>query len=278
MSEVVWEKEAEKALAGVPFFMRGLVRRKLEERAKSQGCGVVTLKKFQEAEARIRPVMVGKASDEMKQMMPHENVFGVEMVIIDVCHHEMSDCPNVLIQTADWKKIIEDFVREKNVSERLRARIKGDRILRHHKLHISISGCPNGCSRPQIADVGLVGFVRPSVKAEDCTMCGSCENACPDEAISVNCAPPKFDMRVCQGCVQCRNACPVCCIDLSPPVVRVLLGGKLGRHPRFAEMVCEETDPPKIIELLDRVISNYIEHAKPEERFADFLIRTHTNS
>lgn len=211
---------------------------------------------------------------EVPQMMPSENVPGVEMVIIDACRYDRSDCPNALISTADWKKAIEDWVREKDVSERLRMRVKGDRILHHHKLRISIAGCPNGCSRPQIADVGLVGFVRPLVAPEECTVCGACEAACPDNAIAVDGAPPEFDVTLCQGCVRCRTACPSSCITLSRPGVRVLLGGKLGRHPRFAEMAAETTEISTVIELLDRVIGSYIERAETEERFADFLLRT----
>lgn len=207
-------------------------------------------------------------------MMPHENAPDVEMVTIDVCRNELSACPNALIAVGDWKAAVEEYLREKKVSERLRMRVKGGKILHHHKLRISISGCPNGCSRPQIADIGLVGFVRPAVAGEDCTACGACAAACPDKAISVDGGPPEFDRALCQGCLRCRNACPSGCITLSPPGARILLGGKLGRHPRFATVAGEEMAFSSVLELIDRVITGYIEHAEPDERFADFLLRT----
>ena len=148
MSDVGWDQDAEKAIAGVPFYARGLVRRKLEEQARNRGSGIVTLNDLKEAEARFRSVMGGKSGSEMSRMMPQENVSGVEMAIIDECHSALSNCPNVLIPTADWKRAVEDWIGENGVSERLRLRIKSAKILHHQKLRISISGCPNGCSRP----------------------------------------------------------------------------------------------------------------------------------
>jgi len=274
MAEVVWEKAAEKALNGMPVFVRGLVRRKLEERARNQGSGVVTLTDFTAAEARFRAMMGGKSPRQLEQMLPKENAPGVEMVTIEVCHTALSNCPNELITTAEWQGAVEDWVRRSGVSERLRMRIPEGKILHHHQLHIAIAGCPNGCSRPQIADVGLVGCVRPAVAGDACTACGTCAAACPDTAISVGNAPPVFDTRACQGCLRCRNACPVACITLSHPGVRVLLGGKLGRHPHLAEVVGEMAEPDEVMRLLDGVVGDFIEHAAPAERFADYLLRT----
>lgn len=207
-------------------------------------------------------------------MTPHENVPGVEMVSIDVCHNELRGCPNALIPTGEWKRALEEWLRVKNVAERLRAHVKSGKSLAHHKLRISISGCPNGCSRPQIADIGLVGFVRPDVAPANCTACGACEAACPDHAITVHDGPPEFDRAACLGCIRCRDACPVRCISLSKPGVRVLLGGKLGRHPRLAEIGGEYTEPSSAIDLIGQMVDNYLEQGLAEERFADFLFRT----
>jgi len=215
-----------------------------------------------------------RLSGKVQQVTSQEVSPGAEMVVIEVCRGEVSGCPNALISTADWKKAAENWARERNVYERLRSRIKGDKVLLHHKLRVSISGCPNGCSRPQIADVGWVGFVHPTVAKETCTACGACAAACPDAAISVSDGPPEFDMTACQGCTRCRDACPAGCITLSTSGVRIMLGGKLGRHPRLAEIVGEEMAPSAVIALLDRVIRRYLECAAPEERFADFLVRS----
>ncbi len=220
-------------------------------------------------------IVINKAGRYLRQEIPRKERPGDGMAVIEVCRGEMSGCPNALIRTSDWKKALKDWICEKNISGRLRTRIRGDKVLLHYKLRISISGCPNGCSRPQIADIGLVGFVHPTAAKEACTGCAACAAACPDSAISVCDAPPDFDMKAChcQGCTRCRDACPVGRITLSSSGVRILLGGKLGRHPRLAEVAGEETDPSVVIALLDRVVGRYLECGGPEERFADFLLR-----
>ena len=274
MTNIVWEKAAEKALANTPFFVRPLVRRKLEDRVRSQGGSVVTLHDFQQAEARFRAVSAGKSDAELQQLMPRENATGVEMLVIEVCHSALSNCPNVLISTEAWKTAIEEWAQQCGISERLRRRVAGETILHHHKFRISISGCPNGCSRPQIADIGLLGFVRPALDPRNCTACGACAAACPDSAITPgDGVAPDFSLSNCQGCRHCRDACAHECISLSPPGVRVLLGGKLGRHPHLAEFACELYQPAELVALLDQLMTEYIDNATPDERFADYLAR-----
>ena len=55
----------------------------------------------------------------------------------------------------------------------------------HHEFRVSISDCPNACSRPQIADLGLIGARRPRVTDETCSQCGACVEVCREEAISL---------------------------------------------------------------------------------------------
>lgn len=277
-SAIPWDKEAEKALRRAPVFVRGMVRRKVEERVSRGGGSRVTLADFREAEARFRAVMGGKSRDELQGMMPQPNRPGAEMVALEVCHNELSGCPNPLINTSEWKEAVEKWAKEKNLSERLRSRIKEDNILYHHKLRISISGCPNGCSRPQIADIGIVGSVRPDVAPALCAHCGACAGVCPDAAIRVNGtaggAPPVFDREKCQGCLKCRDICPAAAISLSPAGVRMLAGGRLGRHPRLAEVYGEFNEKTEALEVLTGLVDVYIENAGPDERFADFTART----
>jgi len=274
MVQMHWERDAKKQLGRVPFFVRPLVKRKVEERVRDRGADKVTFADFQEAESRYRSVAAGKSEEDLKRMMPRENVPGVEMVVVETCHNELSNCPNVLIKTGEWKKAIEDWVRQSGVSERLRKRIKDDKILYHQKFRISISGCPNACSRPQIADLGITGFVRPEVDPAHCRFCGSCEEVCPDSAIEVKDAPPIFDRKACQGCTRCRDICPDKCISVSEPGARIMVGGKLGRHPRLAEVIGEVDESSQVIKFLDRIVNDYIEKGEPGERFADFWART----
>jgi dissimilatory sulfite reductase (desulfoviridin) alpha/beta subunit len=61
----------------------------------------------------------------------------------------------------------------------------GGHLRMHTEFRISISDCPNACSRPQIVDVGLIGACRPEVTGEDCTLCGECRQICRENAISL---------------------------------------------------------------------------------------------
>ncbi len=274
MPKLTWEKDAEKALQKVPFFVRTLVRRKVEERVKKQNRNRVTLADFQEAEARFQSVMGGKSESELKRMMPVPNRAGVEMVLVETCHNKLSNCPNPLIDTEVWKKAVEDWARKKGISEKLRSRVRGDTIYHYQKFHVSISGCPNACSRPQIAEAGMTGFVKPRVEREACNSCGICVEVCPDRAITVNHNPPVFALNKCLGCVKCRDICPESCIKLSAAGVRVMMAGKLGRRPHLAEVIAEAQTPEQLVEILDRALQDYLANGRAEERFLEFWIRT----
>ena len=264
-----WQPEAEQALKKVPRMVRPLARRKINEQVLADGRDLVTLADYQQAEARFKSVMGNKSEAELKKLMPAENRPGVEMVLIETCRNELSACPNVLLKTEPWREAVQEVVQRNNFSERLRARVDEAKILFHHKLKISISGCPNGCSRPQIADIGLVGFVRPTLAApDDCVQCGACVVACPDQAVSLVEGLPFFDTGRCQGCLKCSQACAQECISLSQPGVRVLLGGKLGRHPHLAQPVCELNSIDELKEKLRAWLEDYLESSAPGERFS----------
>ncbi len=152
-------------------------------------------------------------------------------------------------------------------------RVSGNKILYHHRIRISVSGCPNCCSKPQIADFGIVGYVRPAVNTDTCTVCGACRDVCPDTAITVKNAPPLFDRDKCLGCVKCREICQNGSIVLLDQGVRLLVGGKLGRHPRLAQVVAEFDDFEVVVHKIGQIVEEYIECADSDERFADFWIR-----
>lgn len=273
MPEIPWDKDAERALGRVPFFVRAMVRKKVNERVAQRGGARVSHADFEEARERFHSVLGEKPEKELQSMMPRANEPGAPLVIIETCHSKLSNCPNALIDTDVWRVAVEEWVAAANVSERLRARVKDNKILFHHKFRVSISGCPNGCSRPWIADVGVMGCVRPDVSPEDCTSCGACADACPDAAIAVEGGPPLFDRLACLGCMACSRVCPGDCITTSAPEARILAGGKLGRHPHLADTAGKVADPQQLVSFLDVLINAFLDHARPGERFADCWLR-----
>lgn len=115
----------------------------------------------------------------------------------------------------------------------------------HEKIKAGFSACPNSCASPQIKDFGIVAFITPELNPEACISCGRCLEACREEAVRFT-DHPEFGER-CIGCGDCVRACPTGAISGNVRF-RVLAGGRLGRHPRFAEEVA-------VISKLDEAIS-----------------------
>lgn len=273
-SPLPWSARAEESLSKVPFFVRPLVRRKVEHRVRQAGGRQVSLDDFQDAEKCFRALSAGKDPAELKAMMPAPNRPGVEMVLLESCRSELAGCPNGLLDTAPWREALEAWLRESGISERLRAKLEDDKVLYHHKIKLAMAACPNGCSRPQIAGLSLVGFVRPHCDYDACDLCGFCQEACPDQAITLGREGPIFHRQACQGCLSCGRACPSQAIGLSPARMRVFMGGKLGRHPHLAEPVGEARTPAQALEIIAPVLESYIEQGRRGERFSDWWLRS----
>ncbi|MBU1156829.1 MAG: 4Fe-4S binding protein [Proteobacteria bacterium] len=271
---IAWAPEAAQALKGVPVLVRPLARRKVEERVRSEGRDQVGMADFAAAEARFRAVMGAKSEKELAQLMPAANRPGAELVVLESCRAKLSGCPNALMDTDPWREALEAWLVANQVSERLRAKVEGDQVLFHHKLRLSLAGCPNGCSRPQIADLALVGTVSPVFDPDDCTACGACAAVCPDGAIAVA-ETVSWDQDQCLGCLGCAQSCPTGAVSLGPVEARVLMGGKLGRHPHLAREVARVGSPEQAGALMGRAIDDYIEHAPQGERFAAWWADKH---
>jgi len=266
---VRWEPAAEDAMRQTPFFVRGLARRKVEARVRAAGRELVTLADVEEAHAAFKAVAGGRDQTELAAMIPADNRPGAAMVVVESCRARLAQCPNTLLDTAPWQEAIEAWVEQKGINERLRRRVKGEKLLYHHKLKVSLAGCPNGCSRPQIADLAMVGAARPSFAADACTACGDCVTACPDNAIALG-ETALHQPELCLGCRACFQACAADAITLGMPHARLYLGGKLGRHPRLALPAGEAADPSEAVAVFSQAVERYLAEAPPGVRFASW--------
>jgi len=100
---------------------------------------------------------------------------------------------------------------------------------------ISISLCPNGCSRPQIADIGIIAVTYPCINYSRCTGCAVCIPSCRESALKINSEGRPDVHHTCIGCGDCFASCPSGALESGEKGFRILLGGKLGRHPHLAE-------------------------------------------
>ncbi|MFP4474285.1 MAG: 4Fe-4S binding protein [Desulfatibacillaceae bacterium] len=271
-SEMVWDDQAEQSLCKVPAPMRPMVRGKVEELVRQRGGNKVRARDFDEAKEAFEQRFKKSTGKSVGSNMPAPNEPGVPMTLVQACHSRAAGCKNPLIDTDEWKEAVEQWVEESGISERLRQRLTSDTIFMHNKIRFSISGCPNGCSRPQIADFGIVGTVTPVFDTEKCTGCGECAEACPDNAIAMVHDVAVRDPETCQGCLCCSRACPAECISTVEPRARLLVGGKLGRHPHLADPAGEFRTPEELLRRVETILEEYLAESEPGERFAKYWV------
>lgn len=101
---------------------------------------------------------------------------------------------------------------------------------------LALAWCPNGCTMPAVADIGVVVRRPPVGNGESCTGCGACLAVCAEAALSV--APgkvPAVNRDRCVACGQCMRACPAGALAAPEVEILLLLGGRLGRRPRLGD-------------------------------------------
>jgi len=252
-----WTREAEEAVAKVPFFVRKRVRKRVEEEAAARvGAGEVTLEHVRTCQQQF----LNRMEEEVKGFQV-ENCFGP------------SGCPNRAVACDDLPRKIEDLFSRRGLRSFLAQKVKGPLKL-HHEFRVSISDCPNACSRPQIADIGLIGARRPRVSEEECSQCGACVETCGEGAIILAGKWPVVDWGKCVSCGQCIAACPTRTLQEEKKGFRIQVGGKLGRHPRLAEELPGIYSPEETLEIIGRCLDHYQKHCQDGERFGEVLEKT----
>ncbi len=253
-----WTDEANEAVSKVPFFVRNRVRKRVEEEAARSGAAEVRLEHVKTCQNRF----LNRMEDEVKGYQV-ETCFGP------------SGCPNRAVIYEDFSQKIEDRLARRNLKSFLKEKVQGP-LKMHHEFRVSISDCPNACSRPQIADLGLIGARSPRVSDEPCSQCGACVQACREDAISLEEEGPVLDLSRCLSCGQCITACPTGTLQEKEKGYRILVGGKLGRHPRLAEELPGIYDREEALKMVHRCLDFYQKHCAKGERLGEILEKTGT--
>ena len=170
-----WTGEANEAVSKVPFFIRKRVRKRVEEEAFRCGATEVRLEHVKACQKRFLTQM----EDEVKGYQV-ETCFGP------------TGCPNRAVIYEDFSKKIEDPLARRDLKSFLKEKVKGP-LKMHHEFRVSISDCPNACSRPQIADLGLIGARSPKVTDDPWSRCGACVQVCREGGISLQEDKPNLD-------------------------------------------------------------------------------------
>ena len=248
-----WSREAEDLISKVPFFVKKRVKRRVEEEAESRGAGFVTAEHVNICRNRF----INKMEDEVKGFQ------------VETCFSS-GGCPNSIMDVAALSDRIEEILSMENIRGLLRQKVEGP-LKFHHEFSISISGCPNACSRPQIADVGVIAVSTPAISDINCALCGECERVCRESAVSIDQGLPGIDESKCLLCAQCIKACPEEVLEEGKKGFKISIGGKLGRHPRLAMEIPGIFSAEETIENVNGIIKYYKEKSVKGERFGEVL-------
>jgi len=253
---VKWSNEANEALSKVPFFVRKRVKKRVEEEAAGREADEVTMEHVRTCQKRI----LNHIEDEVKGFQ------------LETCSGS-TGCPNRAVNSDGLPERLEKNLSKRNIKSVLKERVNGP-LKMHHEFRISISDCPNACSRPQIVDVGLIGACRPEVSDENCNQCGACIEICREDAITFQDSVPSVDYSRCISCGKCIETCPTGTLQEGDKGFRILVGGKLGRHPRLGTELSGIYEYNGVLHVFDWCLDHYQRHCQRGERFGEILERT----
>jgi anaerobic sulfite reductase subunit C len=182
-------------------------------------------------------------------------------------------CPNRAVVYAGLVEAIGQRLAKHDLKSFLKKIVRGSLKI-HHEFRISISDCPNACSRPQIADIGLIGACHPVVTDETCSGCNACVETCREEAISLTEGTPIVDETKCLSCGKCIAVCPTRTLQAGRSGYRILVGGKLGRHPNLGTELPGIFDKDEVLDMIDRYVDYYKNHCVEGERLGEVLRKT----
>ncbi len=238
-----------------------------------------------------------QVGDDKFEILKRSDEYEVEdgypaMYHIDICRGEDVECPFLITSVKGLLQKIKDRLREIGFSKQLINKIEG-KILPHQRLKIAIASCPNCCSQPQIRDFGI--HVRAKVFVDndvECNGCGNCLRVCKEGAIRISGLSNKpkeeteerkrtshsennrRDVTInydrCVHCGLCAEVCPTGTIKTEKKCYRVMIGGKLGRHPRFADDLIDFADESEVIRALDVCVDAILSERK-EKRFGTLV-------
>lgn len=190
--------------------------------------------------------------------------------------HCRQNCSLAAMNWAEFYQDLEKGLQELDFSAILKERFQT--YLFHHIPKIALAGCPNGCSQPQIMDIGVTGFITPQLSGNSCSGCQTCISACSERAITWREDGIVIDPLHCVSCGVCIRSCPTEKIIPKESGWLLSLGGRLGRHPQFAKIIGKVRTGEEAQNWILGILRDYCSEGLNEERLTHYLERTKFNA
>ncbi len=191
---------------------------------------------------------------------------------IETCKGPTQGCANRAVVDDALAADLDGVFRARDFGVGLRALVGGP-LKRKHEFSVALADCPNACSRPQIADLGLIGAAVPHLTAEPCHQCIGCVHACREGAVLHTGLLPIVDPAKCVRCGSCCRVCLSGTLQVERRGWRILVGGKLGRHPRLGTELPGVYSRDGVLAAAECCVGHYLRRARPGERLGDLLGR-----
>lgn len=181
-------------------------------------------------------------------------------------------CPKMIATTGELADKIEKLLEAEQIDQYIKSKF-GPRVAKHNTIEIVFSGCPNGCSLPQIKDIAIMGRSKLELIKKHCTACQDCMAVCREGALSVVNGQPHLDQDKCIGCNDCLQVCPLGTIVEVSKGYRLLAGGRLGRHPHLAIEIEAFLTAEEVVPAVKKILDFYKKNSRSRERLADMIRR-----
>lgn len=223
-------------------------------------------KRIAEGETDLRQ----RIEEEGREILAREiDLFNVEM-----CHAQYFRCRCQLIEVRQIKNEIEQKLRELKVSAMVADSLPdNERIMAHHRVTVSVSGCPNGCTGPETRPFGIHGVCPPVITDVTCSECLECVRACRRGAIAILDGSPVISAARCDLCGSCARACSTGKLVAESRGYRIMVGGKFGRFHREGTELFREADKETLMKALEATINTIKEEAVGHEDITSIVNR-----
>lgn len=182
------------------------------------------------------------------------------------CRNAVIENDPILEKISLEAKKIETSSNHSNVNE--------SKIHSHRLFSASASFCPNACSRPQIADFGIIAASIVNITDTECSGCNACIESCSEDAIRFSTpGNPEIIAEKCLHCGSCSSACPTGTISSATTGYRIFIGGMMGRHPALAGELPYIYDRDSVIEIFKICFEIYNDLFYSGLRFRNMILR-----